>query len=150
MLPVETRLARYLVEARNLWHARRDTDAPTIGNGRAALEIGGTEAELAFCRLANVYPNLETERPGSVDCVVNGRTVDIKWTPRLDGSLVLKPRRRPVDAYVLMRGRYVCAGWYPADLITDRHLTDLGYGPTYIIAAADLLPIQSLIGDARG
>jgi hypothetical protein len=42
--------------------------------------ISGVEAELVFARIANVYPNLETERPGGADCVVGGRTVDIKWS----------------------------------------------------------------------
>ena len=147
-LPAEARLARHLSAARTAWHQRRGTDAATFAPGREALEISGVEAELVFARLANVYPNLETERPGGADCVVGGRAVDVKWS--LTGNLLVKLGAVPVDAYVLMRGRYDPAGWMPSAQIGDHYLTDLPGGRVYLVPVADLLPINDLIGGHCG
>lgn len=144
-LPAETRLARYLSAARAAWHAEHGSRRETVA-GDDDFDVGGTEAELIFCRMANVYPNLETKKPGGADCIVRGLSIDVKWTPRLNGGLLLKQNRVRVDGYVLMRGRYLCAGWMPADMVIDRYLTDLPGGRSYLITADNLLPISSLLG----
>jgi hypothetical protein len=63
-------------------------------------------AELAFCRLVNVYPDLSVLKPGEHDCVFAGATWDVKYIEdpahNLIVSLSKKDERKRSDFYVVM------------------------------------------------
>jgi hypothetical protein len=66
-------------------------------------EVVGVKAELAFCRWANVYPDLSVHlRAGSFDARWLGWNVDVKGTRNPDGPLYVDARQgKTPDVYVL-------------------------------------------------
>jgi hypothetical protein len=59
-------------------------------------EVVGICGELAFCRWANVYPDLSVHlRSGSFDATWRGWSVDVKSTRNPDGVLYLDARKVP-------------------------------------------------------
>ena len=49
-------------------------------------DLEGAAAEIAFCKLANVYPDMETGRSNIEDCYLkNGYAIDVKTT-RYEGQ----------------------------------------------------------------
>ena len=112
------------------------------------VELTGIGAELAWCRLANVYPDLSLEpRAGGADAWWAGTTVDVKGTERPHGQLLAHPTKFSRDGaalYALMTGpfpTYTFRGFASADEL--RHasrLTDLGRGPTYAMPQTALHP----------
>ena len=93
---------------------------PTL-NGLTPLQnnIQAIGAEIAFCRAANIYPNLNLNGFEEWDCILPGGTkVNVKQSPKQDPNLDLlvqiKNYKRYPDIYVLMIGEFpTCrhAGW---------------------------------------
>lgn len=86
-------------------------------------ELVGLYGELAFCRWANVMPDLTTHlRSGSYDAMWLGWTVDVKSTRNRDGDLYvdMRPGKTP-DCYVLAHVDYATVrlvGWIPSSCVT--------------------------------
>ena len=68
--------------------------------------LNGYGGELGFCILANVFPDLTWLSPGIWDCIVNGKTVDVKTTNASTPSLIVDNPKREIDYYVLMVGSF--------------------------------------------
>jgi hypothetical protein len=110
------------------------------------IDIDGFGAELAFCKMANIYPDLSIEpRCGGHDAVLrSGFTVDIKQTRHQGGKLLATTKKSTSDAdiYVLMVGQvpdFVFMGWVESTfLLRADTITDLGYGPTHCLSADKL------------
>jgi hypothetical protein len=109
------------------------------------IEEMGTRSEIAFCKLMNCYPDLSYHpRKGSADCVINGVAIDIKTTKLQEGKLLVTPKKKydgGIDMFVLMTGldrKFTYRGWMDSASVYERELSDLGYGPTYVINQKEL------------
>lgn len=124
----------------NLVDVKMDASADSL-----QMDIVGFGGELAFAKMANQFPLTDTDGPTRVDCVINGKSVDIKTTNLENGRLLVRPahKLKPADAYVLITGSmdegYTYRGWATAEQIfADENLTDLGHGPTYALTQGEL------------
>jgi len=77
------------------------------------IDLQGFAGELAFCRMANVFPDLTVHNRSASkgedngDCVVLGRRIDVKTSFRPDSALwVQKHKIGTADAYALMVGTF--------------------------------------------
>ena len=94
----------------------------------------GICAELAFCKIKNLYPDLSIhEKVQLVDCVWRGYKVDVKNTTT--GRLLIQKDDsgvfgNPIEIYVLMIGkipRYQYFGWaWKWELIRRENIRNLG------------------------
>ena len=139
---VEQRLAKYLGTSRTA--AARDAgviNCKMSPQSDAEIDLDGVGAELAFCRMMNIYPDLSIgARSGGSDCVLAGRTIDVKQTRYKTGHLlaVRKKSVDPCDLYALMIGAfptYRFAGMATAEqLFAVDNLHDLGRGVGYVLS----------------
>jgi hypothetical protein len=146
----EQLVAKFLADSRHK-KARRNN----IRNGRLGpqsdweTDLEGMSAEIAACRLLNLYPDLQTETIPVYDMVSkNGWTIDVKTTKYETGKLLAvrgKVASRS-DFYMLMIGsfpKYRCAGFASAEsLLSDETLTDLGRGLGHALEQNDLLTLN--------
>jgi hypothetical protein len=85
------------------------------------IELEGYGAELAFCKMFNIYPDMTTEsRSGGIDCKYKDFTVDVKWSNT--GYIIVPAHKKvcEVDIYVLMSGHfpsYEFEGFVTADIL---------------------------------
>lgn len=107
-------------------------------------EVNGLVAELAFAKWMNVYPDLGRPRAGSYDCLVKGKRVDVKAVQK-PGDQLIAPSWKKLDCadiYVLgivTDNEVNFVGWVPAEeFICTERITDLGYGPTYVLPQSGL------------
>lgn len=80
------------------------------------VDLEGIAGELAFCRMFNVYPDLDTDREPPhphYDCVIPpppGFRIDVKTTKYDNGKLLVDSRKGAktdsVDYYALMTGDF--------------------------------------------
>lgn len=147
LCPVEQRLAKHIASERE-----RINRASGVSNGRigpqsdAETDLTGIGAELAFCRLMNVYPDLTLDlRAGGEDCWWAGRSVDVKGTRYPTGKLLAVPtklNRDGAEVYALMTGTfptYTFRGLAAKDaLLRADRLTDLGHGSGYAMTQEEL------------
>ncbi len=154
----EQRLSKYL--AKKKYEQSRKQGIPNMKIGPQSNEVtdlDGVGAEIAFCKLHNIYPNLEvTSADPAYDCVLSdGRTVDVKQTPRPAGRLLATLKKKKysdmIDLFALMVGelpnyRFVGA-MRAADLLVKNRIMDLGHGPTYAADQGELFFIIHQLGD---
>lgn len=122
------------------------TDAKMGPQSTENTDLEGLGAELAFCRLHNLYPDLTVgPRSGGVDCTIGTMKVDVKTTKYKTGKLLATLKKKDeveVDIYALMIGefpKYTLVGWaWKDDLIQDENIGDLGYGKGYILEQKQL------------
>jgi len=151
LTPEEERIAKWVGherQARNDGARVVDTRGSTTQSSEA-IHVQGFRAELAFCKLFNVYPDFDTRpRQGSSDCARWGESVDVKSTTLTHGRLLCFARKKELasDVYALLIDdgpafRFV--GFARAtELFTDAHLTDVGHGPAYALTQDELTPTQ--------
>ena len=117
-------------------------------------DVEGMGGELAYCKLMNLYPDLETsptEMP-TYDCVSRlGVRIDVKTTKHRAGKSLhliapLAKAKRPPDKYVLVLGEiptYSIVGEvWAVDLLHEGNLKDFGYGNCYALDQSQLNPIM--------
>ena len=148
----EQRLAKFLAQ-RRYENARNKglTNAKMGDQSNELTDLEGIASEIAFCKLANIYPDLDLDHTNAADCYLrDGRAVDVKSTTYKTGRL-LSVRWKDVtkvDVFVLMVGefpKYRCAGFMQAkDLIQPDRLTDLGHGTGYAATQNELQPVEFL------
>jgi hypothetical protein len=142
----EQKLAQYLAKARNTASSAAVTNRRRWKEDDERVNLEGVGAELAFCRLANVYPDLTTHiRAGGADALLHdGLRLDVKATRHENGQLLVLPSKTAGDAdlYALMTGTfpaYVFQGWARAeDVRQPENLKNLGYGEAYALPQAKL------------
>jgi len=107
-------------------------------SGDDVVHIDGFGAELAFCKLCNVYPDLSPQpKSGGADCLVVGSYVDVKSTRHASGNLLVVARpgkETGIQLYALMIvdwPQFRFAGVIPAADMIKQPVVDLGYGPAY-------------------
>jgi hypothetical protein len=108
----------------------------------------------AFCKLANVYPDLDLDHTKAEDCFLrSGKSVDVKSTVYESGRLLSVKWKSAdkVDLFALMVGRfpkYRCAGFMDSsELLRDGRIINLGHGEGYAATQDELQQIESLLGD---
>jgi len=141
----EQKLAQYLATKRHQAARKTGVKNSRIGpQSDEQTDLEGIGAELAFCKIMNIYPDLQFgERPIEDAVLPDGRTVDIKTTQYKQGRLLAVPWKKPnIDLFALMVGtfpKYRFAGMMTADeLLRTERLTDLGHGEGYAATQAEL------------
>lgn len=116
------------------------------------IDADGVTGEFAFCKLRNIFfdPTQYT-RSGGVDCVLEGKRIDVKTTRRDNGRLVVTTKKNPeIDVFVLaifdQENRTVRFPGYAmaSDLYQPKNLTDLGRGQTYVLTQQELRPWREI------
>ena len=110
--------------------------------GAFETELEGMAAEIAFCKLHNIYIDTDLT-PKDVDCVLHdGTSVDVKSTKHKNGKLICPHYRKKgaVDLYALLVGKfpsYELVGYATSDeLMRPENLGHLGNpdkGQVYIL-----------------
>ncbi len=89
---------------------------------------------------ADIYglPHADNDGPENAEFVCGTASIDVKWTPRLNGRLLHSMTSRTrATYYVLVVGTYAVAGWaWGYEL--HRSVRDLGHGRTYCLDQEDL------------
>jgi hypothetical protein len=143
----EQRLAKFIALKRFERNRHDGTIDRKIGpQSNEFTDLVGIGAEIAFCKIFNVYPDMQIEKRNSCDAIIcGGVSVDVKTTKYKNGKLLValwKKERNPPDMYALMVGempRFVFVGFIKNnDLFVDNRIIDLGYGPTYFCEQSDL------------
>jgi hypothetical protein len=151
----EQRLARYLAQERHAaCRAANVTNARRSPAGDEAVDMEGIGAELAFCRLNNVYPFTDIVVSGAwpeVDATLpGGIPVEVKSTVYQTGQLLVPANARKeteaVAVYVLMTGKfpgpYRLAGCMDRrELIKPDRITNPGHGDAYTAKQTDLIDL---------
>lgn len=147
----EQKLAEYLAKKR--WDYNRGKGTPHLYSGPKPDEqtdVEGMAAELAYCKLMNLYPDLETEPTSApnYDCISRlGVRIDVKATRFKEGHLIapLSKARKPPDKYVLVVGKTptfsIVGEVWAAELLSENNKKDFGYGPCYAVTQTELNPI---------
>ena len=141
MTETEQKLAIYISKQRKKQNESEGlTDRMHVEENKEKASGNGIAAEIAFCKLFNVYPDLQTkvrERADAHTMVMGG--VDVKHTRLRNGRLLgwVGKLNKKTDSYALMVGdfpRYFFIGWATADeLFAEENIRDLGHGPTYCL-----------------
>ena len=129
---IEQRLAKCLARKRHSQariEGSKNVRKGTMSNEETDLE--GIAGEIAFCKMFNVYPDME---PGKkpADCRLRtGQSVDIKTTKHRSGRLIAaRWKGNAVDRYALLVGEfptYTFCGWATTEeLMKEENLTHLG------------------------
>jgi hypothetical protein len=145
----EQRLAKYLAKARYVKNRQSNTNDGKVGPQTCGeTDLEGIAAEIAFCKMHNIYPDLQLEgRPPHDAILADGTTVDVKATKYRSGQLLAVPgklnKSEGLDSYSLVVGEfpgpYEFRGFMKReDLLQLERLTDLGYGPTYAAQQKEL------------
>ena len=104
------------------------------------MDEDGFGAEMAFCKLCNLYPDFSIGiRSGGHDCELGTKKIDVKQTHYPNGRLLgyIKKKVTECDINVLMIGRlptFEYIGWVLSeDLIKKENISNLGHGQTYAL-----------------
>lgn len=133
-------LARFIATGRH--RANRESNVKNLMLGyddELQGDIDGMIGELVFARKFNLYPDLEVGvRSGGHDFISKqGATIDVKTTTRRNGKLLAHVSKvnHPSDIYVLIilmdDSAYIAGYLEGTELMTEKYMTDLGYGPVY-------------------
>jgi hypothetical protein len=129
LIEEEQKLAEFIAKNRVKNNREKGAKATVYGDKEPwKAEVHSVGAELAFCKLFNCWPDLNTKRFGELDAVLkDGRTVDVKATELKSGRLLVKVKdREPCDLYALMIGdfpSYQFAGWMTGkELLQDERI----------------------------
>ena len=137
----EIAIAKYLAQERYKNNRNSNTDNRRIGpQSDEETDLNGIGGEIAFCKRANIYPDINTYRRPRQDAFIRpGIGVDIKTTKYENGKLVVASwkRNEPTNYYALVVGtfpNYRIVGVIAADeVFRSENIGDLGYGPCYVI-----------------
>lgn len=135
----EQRLAKYLATARHRNARKKGIVNHRIGPQSDELtDLEGIAGEIAFCKMMNLYPDLQIEYVPNYDCVLpDGTRVDVKTTKYENGKLLSAPWKgdKKIDVFALMIGqmpKYRYAGMMKAeDLFKESKKQNLGHGVVY-------------------
>ena len=125
------------------------------------LNFLGVIAEIAFARLANIYPDMTTNpRAGGIDAILNGWRVDIKGTAKIDGDLMVKdtakdryyanpesPRVPNLYVMAVVTGNVVTfhGAITAAEVFSAHPLKNKGRGLNYYVTQSKLHPLSNYL-----
>lgn len=151
--PMEQEVARMLARERQASSREAGLrDAKRSDASAEEVDLEGFAAELAFCKLANIYPDL-TPGKKPVDAWTARGGVDVKATKHDDGRLLVASWKKSgeVAFYVLMTGRfpaYRCAGFISSEeMLKPDRLVPMGIGRfAFEAGQRELQRIEDLLG----
>lgn len=157
---VEKRLCEHVTKVRIKTNRSNNVSEKKISKDEELqLELEGYGAELAFCRLFNVFPDTSTHSRSSESDTGDaflpcGRAVDVKATKYPNGKLLAALwKKDEVDLYALMVGQYpeyTFMGFMRKDeLRREERVGSLGHGPTYIANQNELKELSELQNESR-
>ena len=141
----EQRLTEYVSKKRIAYHQHREqTVADKYEHWKVTQEETDREGfggEIAYCKLVNLYPDLDTNlSTPDYDCIsCNGEKIDVKTTKYKEGHLIVPVNKitHPADKYVLVIGEfpvYNIVGQCGAErLFMEENIRDFGKGPGYTL-----------------
>lgn len=143
----EQRLAEYLALSRFNYNRAKGSKATNYtGQSQISVDTNADAAEISYCAILNVYPDMNFEHHPDEDCITaHGYTVDVKWSSRPDGQLLVKEEKihKPCDFYALMIGKWPIYGLVghasAAQLFRDENLIPFANHKNYVLD-------QSLLG----
>ncbi len=124
----EQKLAIHLGEARYKGARKRGVEDKQKGNqDKITMDAKGVGAEIAFCKMMNIYPDMEIGVTDYADAWTRGKmgAVDVKTTRHPKGRLLVSRHKINAvmpDSYALMIcewPNYRFVGWATADELTD-------------------------------
>lgn len=142
----ERKFAMYLAKAR-YQNARSKgiEDQKMGGQSNWQTDLEGVGAEIAFCRLFNLYPDTQTEHIPVYDAYTkSGKSVDVKSTRYQNGHLlaVMGKREKRADIYALMIGafpEYRFVGVSSGEkLFQEKNIKNFGHGNGYALSQDQL------------
>lgn len=153
----EQQACRLIARLRFENNRKKDVKNAKIGDqSDENTDLEGFGAEMAFCRLFNVVPDLSIHTRSSQDgsdghdvVLPDGKTVDIKATKYETGKLLaVRWKAASVDYYALMIGTfptYSFRGFLESEeLLKPSRLGSLGHGETFIAKQTELKPLEQL------
>lgn len=146
---IELRLAKFLAKSRYEYAREKDIKDLKIGSQDwYETDFQGICGELAYCKLFNLYPDLEMGVKLE-DCKDSyGFTYDVKTTKYDDGRLVATTKKTTeVDYFVLMTGTAPTFTYrgevVSTDLIKEENLQSLGgRQPGYCLTQSQILKLN--------
>ena len=125
--------------------------------GDLPAKVESFGAELAYCRMVNCYPDIQSGNFNPVDVTLpNGKTVDVKNTNRSWGRLLVDPDKiakrngKLPDYYALMVGQFPTfrlAGYCRAsDIIRPENMAYNIPHPAYALEQKFLVSLEALNG----
>lgn len=153
LLPAESRLVEWMARQVAARIEKEGWNQPTVGQG-SWLDYArqGFGAEIAFCKLFNVYPDLSIDGPARAGCDItlhDGRTIEIKSIDAPWKNLIAplntadKPRPDYFGLMVCNSPYYEWMGAIPADeFLVPGRLKNLGRGLTYVASPNELRPLR--------
>lgn len=150
----EQRMAHWLAKQRHAMNRQSGTQNQRVGpQSDEETDLEGIGAEIAFCRMMNVYPDLSLDGRPNHDAVFFGSTVDVKATKYRNGHLLAVRGKvdKPAEIYALMVGEfpsYRFAGLMPScSFLLPERIADFGYGQSYAASQSDLQSIEDWLND---
>jgi hypothetical protein len=159
---VEQRLTKHIAKQRYLNNRDNNVTNARIGDQTdIETDRNGFGAEMAFCKLFNVFPDLSiftrTASEDNGDAILHiQKTVDVKTTKYPNGKLLAVTwKEHNVDLYALMIGefpKYTFRGFMDThELLKPSRIGSLGYGETYIASQDELKELSEIYtGDTDG
>ena len=139
----EQRLSKYVAKRRYEVNRNNGTvDAKKGNQSNEFVDLEGIAGEIAFCKISNLYPDLEvkvtTQATDKGDCIYKGQKVDVKTTSYNNGRLICALwKNNEVDVYALMVGTfpsYEFRGFAMAsELKRKENIINLGRGDLYAL-----------------
>tara|TARA_R110000751_G_scaffold71967_4_gene145985 strand:- start:21 stop:491 length:471 start_codon:yes stop_codon:yes gene_type:complete len=145
----EQRLAKHIAKRRYEINREKGTiDAKKGEQSNEFVDLEGIAGEIAFCKIYNLYPDLEvkvtTQKTDKGDCIYKGHKIDVKTTSYKTGKLICALwKNNEVDLYALMVGAfpsYEFRGFsYAAELKKKENIINLGRGDLYALTQDELI-----------
>ena len=142
----EQKLAIYV--ARKRYESSRKSGIVNAKKGPQSNEqtdLEGIGAEIAFCKMFNVYPDLGEGCPYADAWTLELGSVDVKATKWRKGRILAQPSKinlEKVDNYVLMVGQFPSYRYVGSasseELLHPQSITDMGHGPVYALNQSQL------------
>ena len=154
----EERLAKFIGKKRYEGSRKAGVHNAKIGGqSNEQTDQEGAGAELAFCKLFNIYPDMNIEIKSAKngtdkgDAVLDGKAIDVKSTTYKTGRLLAAKWKDPnseIHAYALLTGElpnYTFRGFMKSEnLLREEMLRDLGKGEGYVAEQEDLAEWEDL------
>lgn len=142
----EKSIARFIAEGRTNYNRGHGVVDKNISDKKKVIELEGMAGEMAFSKLANLYPDFDTNGARAYDVILDdGTRVDVKTSSYISDPHLKRLKEddiKYVDVYVLMAGKlpnYKYIGWATFnELIQEKNLHDYGHGLTYKLEPHEL------------
>ncbi len=146
---IEQKLVKYIAQSRFEINRKNNVKNSRKGGQSDYLtDLDGFGGEFAFCKLFNIYPDLEvkvtSQDSDRGDCLLNNLKIDVKTTKYKTGKLICALwKNNEVDYYALMVGefpQYEFKGFAKSSEVKkEENIVNLGWGNLYAVGQEKLV-----------